>query len=67
MACLRQLEGYLEDVEVNQVLDFEHSLLAYMHSEKAEFMATINETGAYNDEIVARCGRRSKPSRQTQA
>jgi F-type H+-transporting ATPase subunit alpha len=46
-------EGYLEDVEVNEVLEFEHSLLAYMNSEKSEFMNNINETGAYNDEIVA--------------
>jgi F-type H+-transporting ATPase subunit alpha len=46
-------ERYLEDVEVNEVLEFESSLLAYMNSEKAEFMKMINETGAYNDEIVA--------------
>ncbi len=46
-------EGYLEDVEVNKVQDFERALLAYMNSEKAEFMRNINETGAFNDEVVA--------------
>ena len=45
-------EGYLADVEVNKVIDFERALMSYMNSEKAEFMQNINETGAYNDEIV---------------
>jgi F-type H+-transporting ATPase subunit alpha len=45
-------EGFLTDVPVNHVLDFERDLLAYMHAEKADFMKMINETGAYNDEIV---------------
>ena len=45
-------EGYLEDVEVKKVLDFESALISYMNAEKAEFMQNINETGAYNDEIV---------------
>ncbi|MCZ6618846.1 MAG: F0F1 ATP synthase subunit alpha, partial [Gammaproteobacteria bacterium] len=46
-------EGYLQDIEVNQVLEFERGLLSYMNSEKAEFMKNVTETGAYNDEIVA--------------
>ena len=46
-------EGYLQDIEVNQVLEFEQGLLSYMNSEKAEFMKNITETGAYDDEIVA--------------
>ena len=46
-------EGFLEDVPVEKVLDFERDLLAYMNSEKSEFMNNVNETGAYNDEIVA--------------
>jgi len=46
-------EGYLADVEVRQVQAFEKALLAYMNSEKAEFMKMINETGAYSDDIVA--------------
>jgi len=46
-------EGYLEDVDVDEVLEFESSLMSYMNSEKAEFMYNINETGAYNDDVVA--------------
>ena len=45
--------GYLEDVPVNQVLDFERDLLAYMRTEHGEWMAGITETGAYDDEIEA--------------
>jgi F-type H+-transporting ATPase subunit alpha len=46
-------EGYLTDVPVNRVLDFEQGLLGYMNSQHGDFMKMINETGAYNDEIVA--------------
>ena len=46
-------EGYLADVEVEKVLDFEAALLSYMASEHADFMAEVNQTGAYNDEVVA--------------
>jgi len=45
-------EGYLEDVPVDRVLDFEQGLLGYMNTEHGEFMQNINESGAYNDEIV---------------
>jgi F-type H+-transporting ATPase subunit alpha len=46
-------EGYLRDVPVNRVLDFERGLLAHMREHHADFISTINETGAYNDDIVA--------------
>jgi F-type H+/Na+-transporting ATPase subunit alpha len=46
-------EGYLRDVPVNQVLEFERGLLAFMNAEHADFMKHVNETGAYNDDIVA--------------
>jgi len=46
-------EGYLRDVPVNQVLEFERGLLAYMKAEHGDFMKSVNETGAYNDDIVA--------------
>ncbi|WP_370980536.1 F0F1 ATP synthase subunit alpha [Agaribacterium sp. ZY112] len=45
-------EGYLQDVEVNKLGDFEASLLSYMNAEQAELMAQMN-TGAYNDEIAS--------------
>ncbi|GAB5497821.1 MAG: F0F1 ATP synthase subunit alpha [Pseudohongiellaceae bacterium] len=43
--------GYLKDVELNKVLDFENALLSYMNSEQADLMAKVNETGDWNDEI----------------
>lgn len=46
-------EGYLNDIELNKVLDFEASLLSYMHSEHGDLLAHINETGDYNDDIEA--------------
>ncbi len=46
-------EGYLEDVPVDRVLDFEQGLLGYMNTEQAEFMQNVNASGDYNDEVVA--------------
>ena len=45
-------QGFLEDVEVDKVLAFETALLAYMHEVHGDFMEEIDETGAYNDDIV---------------
>ena len=45
--------GYLEDVPVNQVLDFERDLLAYMRAEHGEWMAGITGSGAFDDDIEA--------------
>ncbi len=46
-------EGYLRDVEVDKVLDFEAALLSFMHSEYADFMQDIDDNGTYNDDVVA--------------
>jgi len=45
-------EGYLRDVPVNRVLDFERDLLAYMNAEHADWMTQVSESGDYTDEIV---------------
>ena len=44
-------QGFLDDVEVNKVVDFEAALQGYMKSEQADLMNKINESGDYNDEI----------------
>ncbi len=44
-------EGYLDDIEVNKVRDFEEALLSYMKSEHSELMNQIDATGDYSDEI----------------
>lgn len=60
-------ERYLEDVPVNKVLDFEAALMSYMNSEHSEFMQNINDTGAYNDEIVGTLHAAIKKFKETQA
>jgi len=44
-------KGFLNDVDVEKVLDFETSLISYAKNEHAEFYAQINETGDYSKEI----------------
>jgi F-type H+-transporting ATPase subunit alpha len=44
-------KGYLNDVEVEKILDFEASLISYAKTEHAEFYAQINESGDYSKEI----------------
>ena len=46
-------EGFLNDVELNKVGDFEAALLAYMNSEHADVVSQVNESGDYNDDIAA--------------
>src|SRR5690554_3569267 len=44
-------EGYLEEVEVNKILDFERALRDFMKAEYAELLDKINQTGDYSSEI----------------
>jgi F-type H+-transporting ATPase subunit alpha len=46
-------EGFLNDVEVPKIGDFEAALLSYANSEYADLMAKINVKGDFNDEIAA--------------
>jgi len=46
-------EGYLNDVDVAKIGDFEDALLSYMHAEHGDLMNKIVESGDYNDEIAA--------------
>ena len=46
-------EGFLDNIEVNKVLDFEAALLAYFKSEHTELMDSINATGDFSNEIGA--------------
>lgn len=46
-------EGYLDDVPVNKVLDFEAALQTFMKSDYGQLMDKINETCDYNDEIAS--------------
>ncbi|MDG2392409.1 MAG: F0F1 ATP synthase subunit alpha, partial [Thalassotalea sp.] len=46
-------KGFLTDIELTKIVDFEAALLTYANNEHAELMATINETGNYDKNIEA--------------
>jgi len=46
-------EGYLDDIEVNKVVDFEASMQSYIKANNADLLAKINESGDFNDDIAA--------------
>ena len=43
--------GYMSDVEVEKILDFEEALHGYLTAEKADLEDQINTTGDWNDDI----------------
>ncbi|UVK76552.1 MAG: ATP synthase F1 complex subunit alpha [Sodalis sp. Fle] len=43
--------GYLEDIDIAKISDFESAIIDYMNHEQGELMQQINQTGAYNNEI----------------
>ncbi|MDT8309972.1 MAG: F0F1 ATP synthase subunit alpha [Methylophaga sp.] len=45
-------EGFLDDVEIVKVSDFEAALLANMRSQQTELMDNINQTGNFDDDIA---------------
>ncbi|QRO12559.1 F0F1 ATP synthase subunit alpha [Moraxella osloensis] len=45
-------EGYLADVPVNKVRAFEAGLLRYLRDQHGDFMANIDNTADYNDDIA---------------
>jgi len=46
-------QGYLDDVDIKKIVEFEHALLSYMRASQSGLMDRINETGDYNDETEA--------------
>jgi F-type H+-transporting ATPase subunit alpha len=46
-------EGFIDDVEVAKVGDFEAAMLAYVRSEKSDFLDSLNDSGDFDDEIAA--------------
>lgn len=47
-------EGYLDDVDVNKIVDFEDAMLAHVNSNFGDLLDSINATGDYNDEIAGK-------------
>jgi F-type H+-transporting ATPase subunit alpha len=46
-------QGFLDDVALNKIVDFEAALHSHMNSSQADLMARINDGGDFNDEIAA--------------
>jgi F-type H+-transporting ATPase subunit alpha len=46
-------EGYLDDVDVSKIVDFEAAMHSYLSSSHADLMNKINETADWNDDIEA--------------
>jgi F-type H+-transporting ATPase subunit alpha len=46
-------EGYLDDLALDKVVDFENALIDHMTSTHQPLLDKINEAGAYNDEIAS--------------
>ncbi len=46
-------EGYLKEVPVAKIGDFEAALLSYMNGEHGDLMNQVNENGDWNDDIEA--------------
>ncbi len=44
-------EGYLDDVDVKKVVDFESALHSYMRSNHADLLKSVSEDGDYNDTV----------------
>ena len=47
-------EGYLDDVEVNKVVDFEQALQSHIKSQHAGLLDELNQNQAYDDEVSAK-------------
>ncbi|MGD9153557.1 MAG: F0F1 ATP synthase subunit alpha [Gammaproteobacteria bacterium] len=47
-------KGYLDDIPLEKVLDFEHGLHDYLRNKAKDLFEEINKTGDYNDDIEAK-------------
>jgi F-type H+-transporting ATPase subunit alpha len=46
-------EGYLDDVDVKKIVEFEAAMHSYIRSNHKALLDTINSTGDYNNDIQA--------------
>ena len=60
-------EGYMDDVPVEKIVDFENAMQAHVRSEHGDLIEKINETGDYNDEIEADLKKTVEQFKQTGA
>ena len=46
-------QGYVDDVPLKKVVDFERALISYARSEKSDLLTKINADPIYNDDVQA--------------
>jgi F-type H+/Na+-transporting ATPase subunit alpha len=46
-------QGFLDDIELEKIGNFEHALHNFMNSSKSDLMKQINDSGEYNNDIDA--------------
>ncbi len=59
-------KGYLTDVELSKILDFESSLLAYAKNEHGDLIDSLNKTGDYSGEIEGQLAKLLEAFKATQ-
>ena len=59
-------KGFLGDIELAKLADFEAALLSFAKGQFAELVAQIDETGAYNDDIEAQFSKLLQDFKATQ-
>jgi F-type H+-transporting ATPase subunit alpha len=59
-------QGYLDDVAVKKVVDFEHEFLQYLHDQHHDFLARINQDPQPSDELGDEIGRIVEAFKQSQ-
>jgi len=47
-------EGFLDDVPVEKIVDFEEAMHSFANSNSADLMKEINESGGYSDDIAGK-------------
>ena len=47
-------EGYLDDIDANKVVDFEAAMHDFLRANHATFLAEIDESGKFDDDIAAK-------------
>ncbi len=60
-------EGFLDDVGVEKIVDFEAALHAWFKSEQADLFKTINDSADYTDEVEAGMRKALEQFKSTQA
>ena len=54
MTLFSASKGYLDDVEVTKIVDFENAMQDYLKANNADLLTSINESGDYNDDIAGK-------------